>query len=60
MEVFVSSFFPPPSPLLQRERGGERSLIDSTDQMDYSIKLSYYYHKKFLIIRGLQEGRGHK
>ena len=50
----------PSSPLLQQERGDERSLIDSTDQMDYSIKLSYYYHKRFLIIRRLREGRGHK
>ncbi len=38
----------------------EGSLFDSASQMDYSIKLSYYYHKRFLIIRGLQEGRGYK
>ena len=50
-------------PLISSPPAGEgrrRSLIDSADQMDYIVKLSYYYHKKFLIIRGLQEGRGHK
>jgi hypothetical protein len=42
--------------------GGAKAfpLIDSMSQMDYTIKLNCYYHRKFLIIGKLEEGRGHK